>query len=220
LRLLLVDDDAGIRELLRATFEAVDVELDEAENADAALDILLRNRPDAIVLDVSMPDVDGLEVCRRLRAAGDRTPVLMLTARDAVDDRVAGLDAGADDYLVKPFDLDELAARVRALQRRSVGRAEPLVEHGRLTLDPATHEVVLGGTPVALSPREFSLLHALLEHPGRPISRARLEEHLYGWGEQVESNAVEVHVHALRRKLGPEWIKTLRGVGYMVPKRP
>jgi two-component system response regulator QseB len=121
---------------------------------------------------------------------------------------------------VKPFELDELAARIRAVQRRSVGRAEPLIEHGPLKLNPATHEVFLGGAPVPLSPREFSLLHALLEHPGRPISRSRLEERLYGWTGQVESNAVEVHVHSLRRKLGAEWIKTLRGVGYMVPRRP
>jgi two-component system response regulator QseB len=145
--------------------------------------------------------------------------VLVLTAQDAIADRVAGLDAGADDYLVKPFDLDELAARIRALRRRSGGRAAPLVEHGRLVLDPASHEVRLDGTPVTLSAREFALLHALLEHPGRPLSRTQLEERLYGWGEEVESNAVEVHVHALRRKLGAEWIKTLRGVGYVVPRR-
>jgi two-component system response regulator QseB len=144
----------------------------------------------------------------------------VLTAQDAVEDRVAGLDAGADDYLVKPFDLAELAARIRALQRRSSGRATPVLEHGRLLLDPAAHEVRLEGAPVALSAREFALLHALLEHPGRPFSRAQLEERLYGWGEQVESNAVEVHVHALRRKLGAEWIKTVRGVGYMIPERP
>jgi two-component system response regulator QseB len=144
---------------------------------------------------------------------------VVITAQDAISQRVAGLDAGADDYLVKPFDLDELAARVRAVQRRSGGRADPVIEHGRLTLNPATHEVFLAGAPVALSAREFALLHALLEHAGRPISRARLEERLYGWEEQVASNAVEVHVHALRRKLGADSIKTLRGVGYVVPRR-
>jgi two-component system, OmpR family, response regulator QseB len=132
----------------------------------------------------------------------------------------SGLDAGADDYLVKPFALDELAARLRALQRRSAGRAEPLIELGPLTVDPARHEVRLDGRAVPLSPREFALLQLLAEHPGRPFSRARIEERLYGWEGQVESNAVEVHVHALRRKLGPEWVKTLRGVGYMVPRRP
>jgi two-component system, OmpR family, response regulator QseB len=146
--------------------------------------------------------------------------VLVATARDAVADRVAGLDAGADDYLVKPFDLEELGARIRAVQRRSGGRASPRLEHAGLVLDPATHEVSVDGEPVSLSAREFEILHALLEHPGRPLSRTRLEERLYGWGDEVESNAVEVHVHALRRKLGPRWIKTLRGVGYVVPSRP
>jgi two-component system response regulator QseB len=130
-----------------------------------------------------------------------------------------GLDAGADDYLVKPFDLDEVAARVRALHRRSAGRANPKLEVGALSMDPAAHEVALDGVPVPLSAREFALLQALLERPGRPLSRAQLEERLYGWGEEVESNAVEVHVHALRKKLGTRWIKTLRGVGYMIPGR-
>jgi two-component system response regulator QseB len=147
-------------------------------------------------------------------------PVVILTAQDAVADRVTGLDAGADDYLVKPFDLDELAARIRAVQRRSGGRAEPVLEHGPLRLDPGAHEVRLEGAPVALSRREFALLEALLEHPGRPVSRARLEERLYGWEDAVESNAVEVHVHALRRKLGARLIRTLRGIGYVVPRTP
>jgi len=159
-------------------------------------------------------------VLRAYRRRGGHVPVLILTAQDAVSDRVAGLDAGADDYLAKPFDLDELAARVRALQRRSAGRATPLLEHGPLTLDPAAHEVRLDGELVALSSREFEILHALLEHPGRPLSRARLEERLYGWADQVESNAVEVHVHALRKKLGAALIKTLRGVGYVIPRSP
>jgi two-component system response regulator QseB len=158
-------------------------------------------------------------VLRDHRRHGGRTPVLVLTAQDAVADRVTGLDAGADDYLAKPFDLDELAARVRALQRRSAGRALPLLERGALVLDPAAHEVRVDGAAVALSSREFEILHALLEHPGRPVSRARLEERLYGWADQVESNAVEVHIHSLRKKLGAELIKTLRGVGYVVPRK-
>ena len=184
-------------------------------------DLALAGEPyEVVLLDLGLPRKRGLDVLRDLRRRGQKVPVLILTAQDAVPDRVAGLDAGADDYLAKPFDLDELAARIRALQRRSSGRADPVIEHGALRLDPASHEVFLAGAPVSLSPREFALLHALLEHPGRPMSRTRLEERLYGWNEQVESNAVEVHVHALRKKLGAGWIKTLRGVGYMVPRRP
>ncbi len=220
MRILLVEDDAmlgeGVRRGLRQQGHAVD----RVEDGQAA-EVALAGEPyDVVLLDLGLPRKGGLEVLRDLRRRGQRVPVLILTAQDAVPDRVTGLDAGADDYVVKPFDLDELAARIRALQRRSAGRAEPIIELGRLTLNPATHEVSLDGAPVALSAREFALLHALLEHPGRPISRPRLEERLYGWSEQVESNAVEVHVHSLRRKLGAEWIKTLRGVGYMVPRRP
>jgi two-component system response regulator QseB len=219
-RILLVEDDGmlgeGVRRGLRQQGHAVDW----VEDGQAA-EVALAGEPyDVVLLDLGLPRKGGLEVLRDLRRRGQRVPVLILTAQDAVPDRVTGLDAGADDYVVKPFDLDELAARIRALQRRSAGRAEPIIELGRLTFNPATHEVSLDGAPVALSAREFALLHALLEHPGRPISRQRLEARLYGWSEQVESNAVEVHVHSLRRKLGAEWIKTLRGVGYMVPRRP
>ncbi|WP_242342996.1 response regulator [Anaeromyxobacter terrae] len=219
MRVLVVEDDAmlgdGVRRGLRQLGHAVDWVRDGAE-----ADLALAGEPyDVVLLDLGLPGKGGLDVLRDLRRRGRGVPVVIITAQDAVSQRVAGLDAGADDYLVKPFDLDELAARVRAVQRRSSGRAEPLVEHGPLTLNPASHEVFLAGAPVALSAREFALLQALLEHPGRPISRARLEERLYGWEEQVASNAVEVHVHALRRKLGAEWIKTLRGVGYMVPRR-
>jgi len=220
MRILLVEDDTmlgeGVQRGLRQQGHAVDWVRD-----GRAADLAVAGEPyDLVLLDLGLPLKGGLDVLRDLRRRGRHVPVLILTAQDPVGDRVAGLDAGADDYLVKPFDLDELAARVRALHRRSIGRAQPVLVHDRLTLDPAMHEVSLDGTPVALSAREFSLLHALLEHPGRPVSRARLEERLYGWGEEVESNAVEVHVHSLRRKLGAEWIKTLRGVGYVIPKRP
>jgi two-component system, OmpR family, response regulator len=218
-RLLLVEDDAMLGEAVRRALTQQGHAVDWVRDG-AAADLALAGEPyDVVLLDLGLPRKRGLDVLRDLRRRGQRVPVLILTAQDAVPDRVAGLDAGADDYLVKPFDLDELAARIRAVQRRGSGRAEPVLEHGPLTLDPATHEVFLHGAPVSLSPREFALLQALLEHPGRPLSRARLEERLYGWDEQVESNAVEVHVHGLRRKLGPEWIKTLRGVGYMVPRR-
>jgi len=219
-RVLLVEDDAMLGEAIRRGLRRQGHALDWARDGEQA-DLALAGEPyDVVLLDVGLPRKSGLEVLKGLRRRGNRVPVLILTAQDPVPDRVAGLDAGADDYLVKPFDLDELAARIRALQRRASGRAEPVLEQGSLRLDPSTHEVSLGGAPVSLSTREFSLLEALLEHPGRPLSRARLEERLYGWGEQVESNALEVHVHSLRRKLGADWIKTLRGVGYMVPRRP
>ena len=220
MRLLLVEDDSMVGEAVRRGLRQQGHAVDWVHDAEGASDALRGEPYDLVLLDLGLPDRSGLEVLRRLRRDEDRVPVLIVTAQDAVSSRVEGLDAGADDYLVKPFELEELAARVRALQRRAAGRAEPVVEHGALRLDAATHEVTLRGEPVALSAREFAILEALLEHPGRPLSRTRLEERLYGWGEEVESNAVEVHVHALRRKLGAEWIKTLRGVGYMVPARP
>jgi two-component system response regulator QseB len=220
MRVLLVEDDAMLGAGVRRGLEQMGHAVDWVQDGPAA-DVAVGGEPyDVVLLDLGLPRKGGLEVLRDLRRRGRRVPVVILTAQDAVTERVAGLDAGADDYLVKPFDLDELAARIRAVQRRSTGRAEPVIEHGPLTLDPATHEVLLAGAPVSLSAREFALLHALLEHPGRPISRSRLEERLYGWSGQVESNAIEVHVHALRRKLGAQWIQTLRGVGYMVPRRP
>jgi two-component system response regulator QseB len=219
MRLLLVEDDRMLGEGLRRGLRQLGHAVDWVEDGVAAEASLRGEAYDAVLLDLGLPRKGGMAVLRDLRARGDRVPVLILTAQDAIPDRVAGLDAGADDYLVKPFDLDELGARIRALQRRRAGRADPLLANGPLTVDPARHEVLLDGRPVPLSAREFALLELLLEHPGRPISRARIEERLYGWAEQVESNAVEVHVHALRRKLGAEWIKTLRGVGYVVPRR-
>ena len=155
---------------------------------------------------------------RNLRRKSNQTPVLVLTARDAVSDKVTRLDAGADDYLVKPFDLNELAARIRALLRRRAGRADPLLRHGNLTLNPATRETTFNGKPLALSVREFAVLQTLLDRPGALLSRAQIEERLYGWGEEIESNAVEVYIHALRRKLGADFIKTVRGAGYRISK--
>lgn len=219
MRILLVEDDAMLGDGVRRGLRPLGYAVDWVQDGLAAESALAMEPYDLVLLDLALPGKGGLELLRELRRRRNRVPVLIVTARDAVADRVAGLDAGADDYLVKPFDLDELAARVRALGRRSSGHAEPVIELGPLTMNPASHEVLLSGAPVPLSRREFALLQALLEHPGRPLSRARLEERLYGWGEEIESNAVEVHVHSLRRKLGAEWIKTLRGVGYMVPRR-
>ena len=184
----------------------------------AALTALSNSRFDIVLLDLGLPRKDGLTVLKQLRGRGDATPVIIITARDDVRSRVAGLDTGADDYLVKPFDLDELAARMRAAQRRSAGRGDPVIEHGGIRVNSATREVHKAGVAVPLSAKEFAVLEALLLRPGAVLSRTQLEDRLYGFGDAAESNAVEVYVHALRRKLGSDAIRTLRGVGYFVPK--
>ena len=206
----------SLRQGLRAEGFAVDW-VQEGRAAEQALDI----HPYALVLlDLGLPKKDGLAVLGDWRRRGITLPVLILTARDAIPDRVRGLDSGADDYLVKPFDLDELLARMRALLRRHAGRAQTVLDYGTLHLDPARHALTYHGQPVALSAREFSLLQALLEHPGAVLSREQLEDRLYGWGQEVESNAIEVHVHNLRRKLAPGLIRTVRGVGYRLGDPP
>ena len=194
--------------------------VDWVTDGDAADLATTTNDYDAILLDLGLPGKSGLELLAQWRRKQNTLPILIITARDAVEDRIAGLDTGADDYLVKPFDLNELAARLRALLRRRAGRATPVIEHGPLVLDPATHEVRLHGDEIKLSGREFALLHALLQDPGVPLSRSQLEDRLYGWDEEIGSNAVEVHIHALRRKIGSDLIRNVRGVGYMVPRRP
>jgi two-component system response regulator QseB len=219
--LLLAEDDNMIGEAVRAGLRRQGFAVDWVRDGVAAEQALLAEAYDACLLDLGLPRKAGLDVLRRLRERGSMLPVLVLTARDAITDRVDGLDAGADDYVVKPFDLAELAARIRAVTRRKGGRAQAAIEHGEVVLDPATREVRRNGEPVALSPREFALLQALLEHPGRILSRAQLEERLYGWGEEIESNVVEVHLHTLRRKLGADFIRNVRGVGYRVaPSSP
>jgi two-component system response regulator QseB len=219
MRLLLVEDDSMIGDSVRQGLRQDGFTVDWVRDGLGA-ELALHNEVyDLLVLDLGLPKKDGLDVLKTLRHRGNRIPVLILTARDTVADRVKGLDAGADDYLVKPFDLDELAARIRALLRRQSGRAEPAIQFGDLRLNPATHEVTFQGKPLSLSAREFSLLEVFLDRPGMVLSREQLEEKLYGWGEEVQSNTVEVYIHALRRKLGQEFIKNVRGVGYMVPKR-
>jgi len=209
-----VEDDAmigaAVQQGLRDEGHAVDWVRDgrEAEAAAAG------GNYDLVILDLGLPRRDGLSVLRTLRAKGSDVPVLIVTARDAVTDRVAGLDAGADDYLVKPFDLDELAARVRAVMRRRAGRAQSILRAGELEIDTAEKRVRFRGREVALSAREYALLEALADRPGRVLSRAQLEERLYGWDEEIASNAVEVHIHALRRKLDPTLIRNVRGLGY------
>jgi two-component system OmpR family response regulator len=218
MRLLLVEDDTMIGEavldLLRAEHYAVDW-VKDGEMAETAL----RSQAyDLVLLDLGLPRRDGLEVLRSLRARKDRTPVLITTARDAVAQRIEGLDAGADDYLLKPYDLDEMLARIRALLRRAAGRAEPVYEHLGVSLNPATREASVGDQPVVLSAREWAVLEPLLARPGLVLSRAQLEEKLYGWKDGISSNAVEVYIHGLRKKLGAELILNVRGLGYMVPK--
>ncbi len=219
MRLLLVEDDTMIGEvvldLLRAEHYAVDW-VKDGEMADTAL--RQSQSYDLVMLDLGLPRKDGLEVLRSMRARKDRTPVLIATARDAVEQRIAGLDAGADDYVLKPYDLDELLARLRALTRRASGRAEPVFEHNNITINPATREVQADGLAVTLSAREWAVLEALIARPGAVLSRAQLEEKLYSWRDEVSSNAVEVYIHGLRKKLGSELIQNVRGVGYMVSK--
>ncbi len=218
MRLLLVEDDTmigeAVHDLLRAEHYAVDWARD-----GAMADTALRTQPyDVVLLDLGLPGRDGLSVLRDLRARKDRTPVLIATARDAVAQRVEGLDAGADDYLLKPYDMDELLARIRALTRRAAGRAEPAYEHRGVVIQPATREVSVNGQPVVLSAREWAVLEPLLARPGRVLSRQQLEEKLYGWNDEISSNAVEVYIHGLRKKLGADLVLNVRGVGYMVPK--
>ncbi|MCL6555210.1 MAG: response regulator transcription factor [Burkholderiales bacterium] len=218
MRLLLVEDDPHLGDGLMVGLRQQGYAVDWVKDGVAA-ELALATEPfDLVVLDLGLPRRSGLEVLRKLRAQGKATPVLILTARDATADKVAGLDAGADDYVVKPVDLDELAARVRALTRRAAGRAQPVLRHGELELDPAAHRVTLAGQPLELSPREFALLAILLENAGRVLTRSQLEASLYGWHDEPESNVLEVHIHHLRRKLGTDLIKTLRGIGYTIPK--
>jgi len=217
MRVLLVEDDRMIAQGLLTGLVQEGYTVDHVADGLSAGAALASSAFDLVLLDLGLPGRDGLEVLRELRQRKDATPVIILTARDDRRDRIAGLDAGADDYIVKPFDLDEVAARMRSVLRRVAGRGDPCIEHRGIRLNPVTHSVEHDGVPVRLSAHEYAVLEALLQRPGAVLSRAQLEDRLYGWGGQVESNAVEVYVHGLRRKLGGEAIRTLRGVGYFVP---
>ncbi|WP_034296341.1 response regulator [Herbaspirillum sp. RV1423] len=218
MRILLVEDDLMVGEAVRKGLRQDGFAIDWVQDGKAAELALSQEEYALLLLDLGLPQKSGLAVLQGLRAGGNKIPVLITTARDAVADRVAGLDAGADDYLIKPYDLEELSARMRALLRRQSGRADSLIQVRDVVLNPATHEVFLQGRPVALSAREFALLRAFLDRPGVVLSRAQLEEKLYGWDDSIDSNAVEVHIHALRKKLGSDFIKNVRGIGYLVPK--
>ena len=218
MRVLIVEDDEMIAQGLQTAFRRGGFAVDWMRDGRSAAGALLASAFDVVLLDLGLPHRDGIDVLRELRRRGDATPVIILTARDEIQHRVAGLDAGADDYIVKPFDLDEMMARVRSVLRRAAGRGDPAIQHGDLRLDPVTRTVERGGTPVGLSGHEYAVLEALLQRPGAVLSRSQLEDRLYGWGDQIGSNAVEVYIHGLRRKLGSGAIRTLRGVGYFVPK--
>ena len=216
MRLLLVEDDSALGEGICDGLRQEGYTLDWLQDGVSGLHALQHEAFDVLILDLGLPRLDGIELLRRLRAGGNSLPVLILTARDALDDRIAGLDAGADDYLVKPFDLNELKARLRALLRRSAGRATVLIEHGGVSLDPATQQVHFKGAEVVLTPKEYRLLHELLAQPGKVFTRERLTQLLYGWDEEPESNTLEVNIYQLRKKLFNGLIHTVRGIGYLV----
>jgi DNA-binding response OmpR family regulator len=218
MRILLIEDDRMIGESVRTALRQDGYAVDWVRDARAADSALATEQFALALLDLGLPGEDGITPLRRLRARRDATPVIVVTARDAVEDRICGLDAGADDYLVKPFDLDELAARMRSALRRASGRAEPQIVLGDVRINPATREITRGGDPVVLSAREYGIVEALLLRPGAILSRAQIEDRMYGWGEEIESNAVEVYIHGIRKKLGADFIQNVRGVGYFIPK--
>lgn len=214
MRVLVVEDDPILLDGLVVGLSLHGMTIDGVKNCEDSFAALATTKFNAVILDIMLPDGSGIDVLRYLRDRNDATPVLLLTARDTVADRITGLDEGADDYLGKPFDLDEVAARLRALDRRSVGQVSPKLMFQNLTLNPKTQEVTLDGQALLLSRREFAILQALMQRPGMTCSRAQLEERIYGWQEEVGSNAVEVHIHNLRAKIGRSYIQTMRGIGY------
>lgn len=218
MRILLIEDDELLGDATRTGLTQYGYAVDWLRDGESGKLALQNEQFDLILLDLGLPKMSGLALLQSLRHGGNKTPVIILTARDAIDDRVKGLDAGADDYLTKPFDLEELSARVRALIRRSTGRADTTIQYRNIELDPAAHMVYLDGNEMNVPRREFALLHKLLENIGQVLSREQLMQSIYGWEEDVDSNALEVHIHNLRKKLNASFIRTIRGVGYMVEK--
>jgi two-component system response regulator QseB len=220
MRILLAEDDKSLGSLICNALHKGGDTIDWVQDGQAAIDALINktDKFDVIILDLGLPKIDGLSVLQKARKAGIHTPVMILTARDTIEDRVKGLDSGSDDYLTKPFDVDELSARLRALQRRSLSRTENIITYRNITLNPVSHTVLVDNEPVLLPRREFTLLQKLLENIGNVITRELLAQSLYGWNEDVDSNTLEVHIHNLRKKLGIDCIRTIRGVGYMIDK--
>jgi DNA-binding response OmpR family regulator len=218
MRILIVEDDPMIGDAVRTSLRQDGYAVDWVRDGGSAGAALAGERFDLVLLDLGLPGKDGIAVLRDLRARRQTTPVIVITARDGIEDRIRGLDAGADDYVVKPFDLEELAARIRSALRRGAGHAEPELEAGGVRLNPSTRAVSRDGQPVLLSAREYAIAEALMLRPGAILSRAQLEDRIYGWGDEVESNTVEVHIHGIRRKLGADFIQNVRGVGYFIPK--
>lgn len=218
MRILLVEDDSLLGEGLYTGLQRENYSLDWVKNGEMALTAMMQTEYDVVIMDIGLPKMNGLEVIRQARSQGNILPVLILTAYDAVSDRVEGLDAGADDYLVKPFEFSELCARLRALSRRSRGLSQQTIQFRNIEIDPAAHTVKLDNESIDLSRREFSLLEELLSNAGRVLSRSHLEQKLYSWGDEIGSNTIEVHIHHLRKKIGADLIKTVRGVGYIVAK--
>jgi len=219
MRILLVEDDTMIGAAVRTALRQEAYAVDWVRTGKEVQAALANENFDLVLLDLGLPDLDGVALLGQLRAQGKALPVIIITARDGVEDRIRGLDAGADDYMVKPFDLDELAARIRSALRRSAGHAEPELEAAGVRVNLATRAVTRAGEPVHLSAREYAIVEALMLRPGAILSRAQLEERIYGWGDEVESNAVEVHIHGVRRKLGQDFIQNVRGVGYFIPRK-
>ncbi len=219
MRVLVIEDDGMLGQALSQALRDAAYAVDWVQTIEDGISAVDLHKYGALLLDLSVGDQSGLDALRRIRERGNDLPILIITASHAVEDRIAGLDHGADDYVLKPFDIEELQARIRAVGRRKAGVAQPILTNGDLSLDPATHEARVGENVVVLPAREFSLLHALMMEPGQILSRRMLEERIYGWNEEVESNAVEFLIHAVRRKLGARTIKNIRGIGWTVPRR-
>jgi len=218
MRILLVEDDTMIGDAVRIALKDAALAVDWVQDGRTALDAMAMTDYQVVLLDLGLPGQDGLEVLRDLRSTGKHIPVIIITARDEIEDRIKGLDLGADDYLVKPFDVKELLARIRAITRRQGGQAAPILSNGRVSLNPATHQAECGDKLVLLTAREFSLLHELMIRPGTILTRSELEERIYGWNEEIESNAIDFLIHSIRRKLGTDVIKNVRGAGWLVDK--